>query len=415
MRQTSSAQSEDGANLTGKSVEMIANAVAEMRSYGEGFVIVDQSPGLLDMSVMRNTNTKIILRLPESGDREIVGRSIGLTTEQIYELSRLKTGVCAIYQKDRREAVLWRVDKAEHEEIPYRFDGAADDGELNRRARIVRKLLACFRDAEEADSDVTEDVLQSGMNGEKKRRLLQEFSNPAPDRDERRKLIFELTGDMPSDLPRDISEGGVAEWLQDLERDETLSEVWQGDFKLLVRVRAEYLAKDDAAWDRVYRFLSQDDSIKKSRGRAFSRISPLSGRDAPLTDEEREELEGDYQKLIGATVFDAATAKLLRKYLDGGVIRRKGELQPYTSIVWELLGGVKTWQALFPLLEQGDYEAWDARAREAVRSCLSSDLDTETSVLKLYLQSKGKLSCVKNCFQDWLSFAEEQSEKQKMP
>ena len=41
-----------------------------MRSWGEGFVIVDQSPGLLDLSVMRNT--KIILRLPEAGDRELL-------------------------------------------------------------------------------------------------------------------------------------------------------------------------------------------------------------------------------------------------------------------------------------------------------------------------------------------------------
>ena len=32
-----------------------------MRTYGEGFVIADQSPGLLDMSVIRNTNTKIVL------------------------------------------------------------------------------------------------------------------------------------------------------------------------------------------------------------------------------------------------------------------------------------------------------------------------------------------------------------------
>ena len=64
LRRTSTAQSSEGSNVLGKSVEMISNAIAEMRSYGEGFVIVDQSPGLLDMSVMRNTNTKLILRLP---------------------------------------------------------------------------------------------------------------------------------------------------------------------------------------------------------------------------------------------------------------------------------------------------------------------------------------------------------------
>ena len=39
---------------------MLANAIAEMRTYGEGFIIADQAPGLLDMAVIRNTNTKIM-------------------------------------------------------------------------------------------------------------------------------------------------------------------------------------------------------------------------------------------------------------------------------------------------------------------------------------------------------------------
>jgi len=63
LKRTSSEQSADSSNLAGKSVEMISNAIAEMRTYGEGFIIADQAPGLLDMSVIRNTNTKICLRL----------------------------------------------------------------------------------------------------------------------------------------------------------------------------------------------------------------------------------------------------------------------------------------------------------------------------------------------------------------
>ena len=121
LRRTSTAQTNEGTNMLGKSVEMISNMIAEMRSYGEGFMIVDQSPGLLDTSVMRNTNTKIILRLPESGDREIVGNTIGLNAQQIYELSRLKTGVATIYQKDWLEPVLCNVDLATHKENKYEF------------------------------------------------------------------------------------------------------------------------------------------------------------------------------------------------------------------------------------------------------------------------------------------------------
>ena len=48
---------------------MISNAIAEMRTYGEGFVIVDQSPNAVDISAIRNTNTKIIMRLPDEQDR----------------------------------------------------------------------------------------------------------------------------------------------------------------------------------------------------------------------------------------------------------------------------------------------------------------------------------------------------------
>ena len=61
---TSMDQSQEGANLQGKSVEMLTNAIAEMRTYGEAFIIADQAPALLDEAVIRNTNTKIVLRLP---------------------------------------------------------------------------------------------------------------------------------------------------------------------------------------------------------------------------------------------------------------------------------------------------------------------------------------------------------------
>lgn len=111
LRKTSLEQSTEGSNLLGKSVEMLANSIAEMRTYGEGFVIADQSPGLLDMSVIRNTNTKIILRLPDYSDRELVGKAAGLNEDQIEELIKLDNGVAAIRQSEWIEPVLCQVDK----------------------------------------------------------------------------------------------------------------------------------------------------------------------------------------------------------------------------------------------------------------------------------------------------------------
>lgn len=111
LRKTSMVQSQESSNLQGKSVEMLTNSIAEMRTYGEGFVIVDQAPGLLDESVIRNTNTKVILRLPDASDREIVGRAIALNDDQIKEIAKLSRGVAVVYQNNWVEAVLCHYDK----------------------------------------------------------------------------------------------------------------------------------------------------------------------------------------------------------------------------------------------------------------------------------------------------------------
>lgn len=111
LRKTSVSQSQEGANLQGKSVEMITNAIAEMRTYGEGFIIADQAPGMLDEAVIRNTNTKIILRLPDGDDRELVGKAVALSDNQIQEIAKLPKGVAVVYQNDWVEAVLCQFEK----------------------------------------------------------------------------------------------------------------------------------------------------------------------------------------------------------------------------------------------------------------------------------------------------------------
>lgn len=111
LRRTSSVQSQDSGNLQGKAVEMLANSIAEMRTYGEGFIIADQAPGILDESVIRNTNTKIILRLPDAEDRKLVGKAAALSDEQIDELAKLPRGVATVYQNDWVEAVLCQFER----------------------------------------------------------------------------------------------------------------------------------------------------------------------------------------------------------------------------------------------------------------------------------------------------------------
>lgn len=143
LKRSSSSQGSESGDLTGKSVEMISNAIAEMRTYGEGFIIADQAPGLLDMAAIRNTNTKIIHRLPDLSDRELAGRAANLNDQQIVELARLPKGVAAIYQNDWVEPVLCKIAKAEDGEH-FTYSRPIDDVASNQSddALAVARMLA---------------------------------------------------------------------------------------------------------------------------------------------------------------------------------------------------------------------------------------------------------------------------------
>jgi hypothetical protein len=115
----------EGASVVGKSVEMLTNAIAEMRTYGEGFIIADQSPHAVDIAAIRNTNTKIIMRLPDEMDRRLIGKSVALRDDQLEEIAKLPKGVAIVYQNDWLEPVLCQVKKFAGHETPYAY--TADD------------------------------------------------------------------------------------------------------------------------------------------------------------------------------------------------------------------------------------------------------------------------------------------------
>ena len=119
---------------------MISNAIAEMRTYGEGFIIVDQSPSAVDISAIRNTNTKIIMRLPEENDRKMAGKSAALKEEQISEIARLPKGVAVVYQNDWIEAVLCQINKFDGEEKEYIYK----DESIYYKNKKINSILINF-------------------------------------------------------------------------------------------------------------------------------------------------------------------------------------------------------------------------------------------------------------------------------
>lgn len=143
LKRTSTEQLSESGNLMGKSVEMLSNAIAEMRTYGEGFIIADQAPGLLDMSVIRNTNTKIIMRLPDMNDRDLVGKAANLNDNQIKELAKLPCGVGAVYQNEWIQPVLCKVDRIVLDEQQFAYTPGLlcrSQGSVNDRISIATML-----------------------------------------------------------------------------------------------------------------------------------------------------------------------------------------------------------------------------------------------------------------------------------
>ena len=155
LKRTSTEQNSEGANLAGKSVEMLSNSIAEMRTWGEGFIIADQSPNALDVSAIRNTNTKIIMRLPDEFDRKTVGKSASLNDKQIDELAKLPGGVATIYQNDWLAPVLCKVKKFETENKKYEYTPKAKE-QFNERLlkNELVKLLLKKRTLNETEPDI---------------------------------------------------------------------------------------------------------------------------------------------------------------------------------------------------------------------------------------------------------------------
>lgn len=193
LRKTSFSQSQENSNLQGKSVEMLTNAIAEMRTYGEGFIIADQAPDLLDEAVIRNTNTKIVFRLPNDADCELVGKSLALKDEQIKELAKLPAFVGVVYQNNWLEAVLCKSEKFTYQSS-YNY-------KINDYNANIRKFMTCIFSARErvSLSDAVRDELKSWVarldnTDLTKEYLYKSLHNKRLDEQEKMRVAYNLFG-----------------------------------------------------------------------------------------------------------------------------------------------------------------------------------------------------------------------------
>lgn len=170
LRRTSKEQNQEGANMIGKSVEMISNSIKEMRTYGEGFVIIDQSPMAVDTSAIENTATKIILNTPAKDACDELGSALSLNETQTNELSRLNVGVAAVFQKGWLSPVLMKVDKWDDKyEADVEFTNQATLRLL--KGDLIQTLFQQYHDNRFSPMRLRSIVRSSDLTADKRREI----------------------------------------------------------------------------------------------------------------------------------------------------------------------------------------------------------------------------------------------------
>lgn len=80
-------------------IETFTDMLAEVRKYGESLIIADQIPNKLTPEILKNTNTKIVHKLFAEDDKEAIGATMSLSSEQKNFLSSLNTGRAIIFSQ----------------------------------------------------------------------------------------------------------------------------------------------------------------------------------------------------------------------------------------------------------------------------------------------------------------------------
>jgi len=88
---------QDGADAQGATIKSLQDMIAEIRSYGTGIIIADQSPTKVSREVVANTDIKISFRLVQSSEKELIADSTNMDKNASQRISRLKPGEAYVY------------------------------------------------------------------------------------------------------------------------------------------------------------------------------------------------------------------------------------------------------------------------------------------------------------------------------
>lgn len=137
---------ETGEATRARAAEEFVNALAEMRSLGEGFILSTQRPSRLTRAAVGNTNTRLVFHLTDAEDREAMLKDMAASDADRDLAARLRVGECLgrWFGLDRPELV--RVQPAPGVDtavVPSDEQVAAHMATEAARTRILRPFHLC--------------------------------------------------------------------------------------------------------------------------------------------------------------------------------------------------------------------------------------------------------------------------------
>ena len=118
-----------------KAVEAFCTLLTEIRSLGEGLLIVDQSPEKLAADAIKNTNLQIAHQLRDGHDRDEIANAMIMTREQRDYIGKLRPGQAALFRTGLERATFVSIPipdfyPKDDEIVPGKFIRNMDDDSL---------------------------------------------------------------------------------------------------------------------------------------------------------------------------------------------------------------------------------------------------------------------------------------------
>jgi hypothetical protein len=136
-------QSGENANPAGKAVEFFTNMLAEIRAYGQGFIIADQIPNKLAPEALKNTNLKIMHRIVAVDDRDSMGGTMNLDDVQKRHVTALGQGRALVYAEKMEQPYHLAIMFDKTKEVPPPETPAESD-EIVRQAMKGLNIVGTF-------------------------------------------------------------------------------------------------------------------------------------------------------------------------------------------------------------------------------------------------------------------------------